>query len=42
MGQTFVFCLMRLDPQLDSQFVQKSRIENQARIETHNRLSTYF
>ena len=42
MGQTFVFCLMRLDPRLDSRFLQESRIKNQARIDTDNRLSTYF
>ena len=29
MGESFFFCLMRLDPRLDSQFTQESRIVNQ-------------
>ena len=42
MGQTFVFYLMRLDPRLHSQFVQESRIENQARIETQQTVNLLF
>lgn len=42
MGQTFVFYLMKLDPRLHSQFVQESRIENQARIETQQTVNLLF
>ena len=29
MGESFFFCLTRLDPRLDSRFMQESRIVNQ-------------